>query len=221
MEKAVVSAPPIQAERPPRSWGKKLAFKLGIGVWRADQQSVGYLFILPGLIGFAIFVLAPILISLALSFHSWDLLTAPKFIGVANYLELFTRDPVFGTVLKNTLWYTVLIVPVQLALGFLLALALNMGLRVFNLYRVLYFMPVVASMVAAAIVFRYLFNQQTGIVSSWVWQIKGFLLTLDLVKASPQVLAWVNNITPPDFLNGPGQGLLPGWALLTVVVFTI
>jgi multiple sugar transport system permease protein len=114
-----------------------------------------------------------------------------------------------------------LIVPVQLALGFLLALALNISLRAFNLYRVLYFMPVVASMVAAAMVFRYLFNQQTGIVSSWVWQIKGFLLTLDLGKASPQVLAWVNNITPPDFLNGPGQGLLPGWALLTVVVFTI
>src|SRR5258708_22017839 len=119
---------------------------------------------MPGMIGFAIFVLAPIVISLALSFQSWDLITPAKFVGGANYLELFTRDPVFGTVLKNTLWYTVLIVPVQLWLGFVLALALNSRLRAFKLYRLLYFMPVIASMVAAAMIFRFLFNQQTGLV---------------------------------------------------------
>jgi len=221
MEKAVVSAPPTQVERSPGSWRKKIAYSLGIGVWRADQQSAGYLFILPSLLGFAIFVLLPIAISLILSFHSWDLLTAPKFIGVANYFELFTRDPVFGTVLKNTLWYTVLIVPVQLAIGFVLALALNTGLRAMKLYRLLYFMPVAASIVAAAIVFRFLFNQQTGLISAWIWQFKGFLLGLDLIKSSPQILASVNAFTPPDFLNAPGQGLLPGWALISVTVFTI
>src|SRR5579871_126150 len=128
MEKAVASAPPTHVERSPGPWRKKLAYSLGIGVWRADQQFAGYLFVLPSLIGFAIFVLLPIVVSLVLSFHSWDLLTAPRFIGVDNYVELFTRDPVFAAVLKNTLWYTVLIVPVQLALGFLLALALNTGL---------------------------------------------------------------------------------------------
>jgi multiple sugar transport system permease protein len=221
MEKAVASAAPTKVQQPPRSWRKKIAYSLGIGVWRADQQAAGYLFILPSLIGFAIFVLVPIAISFALSFHSWNLINPPQYIGAANYLELFTRDPVFGTVLKNTLWYTVLIVPVQLALGFLLALAMNAGLRAMKLYRVLYFMPVVASVVAAAMIFRFLFNQQTGLVSAWIWQIKGFLLGLDLIKASPQLLGSVNAITPPDFLNAPGQGIFPGWALLSVVVFTI
>src|SRR5712692_4734406 len=158
MEKAVVSAPPIQVERTPPSWRKKIAYQLGIGVWRADQQVAGYLFILPSMIGFAIFVLLPIALSLILSFHSWDLITPAVFVGTANYLELFTRDPVFGAVLKNTLWYTVLIVPVQLALGFVLTFALNSGLRAFKLYRLLYFMPVIASMVAAAMIFRFLFN---------------------------------------------------------------
>ena len=221
MEKVITSSPPTQIEQPPRSRQKQIARALGIGVWRADQQFAGYLFILPSLIGFLTFVLAPILISLVLSFQSWDLLTPPRFIGVANYIDLFTRDPVFGTVLKNTLWYTVLIVPAQLALGFVLALALNRSLRVFKLYRMLYFMPYVASIVAAAIIFRFLFNHQTGIVSDWVWQIKGFLLGLDIVKSAPQVLAWVNSITPPDFLNAPGQGIFPGWALITVVIFTV
>lgn len=221
MEKIIASSPPTPVERPPRLWRKQIAHALGIGVWRADQQFAGYLFILPSLIGFLLFVLAPILISLVLSFQSWDLLTPPQFVGTANYLELFTRDPVFGTVLKNTLWYTVLIVPTQLALGFVLALAMNRGLRVFKLYRLLYFMPVVASSVAVALVFRFLFNQQTGIVSEWIWQIKGFLLGLDVVKSAPQVLAWVNSIKPPDFLNGSSQGIFPGWALITVVIFTI
>ncbi len=221
MEKAVVSAPPIQVERTPPSWRKKIAYKLGIGVWRADQQIAGYFFILPSMIGFAIFVLLPIAVSLILSFHSWNLITPAVFVGAANYVELFTRDPVFGAVLKNTLWYTVLIVPVQLAIGFVLALALNSGLRAMKLYRVLYFMPVVASIVAAAIVFRFLFNQQSGLISAWIWQIKGFLLGLDLVKSSPQLLTSVNGISPPDFLNAPGQGLLPGWALISVAVFTI
>jgi multiple sugar transport system permease protein len=221
MEKAVVSASPTQSQHPPRSWRKKIAFQLGIGVWRADQQVAGYLFVLPSLIGFAIFVLLPIAISFVLSFQSWNLLTPPQNVGIANYVELFTRDPVFGTVLKNTLWYTVLIVPVQLALGFVLALAMNSGLRAFKLYRVLYFMPVVASIVAAAMIFRYLFNQQSGLVSAWIWQTKGFLLGLDLVKSSPQLLATVNGISPPDFLNAAGQGIFPGWALLSVVVFTI
>src|SRR6476646_7798299 len=98
---------------------QKISYTLRIGVWRADQQFEGYLFLLPSLIGFAIFVLAPIVISLVLSFHQWDLMNPPKFIGTANYVELFTNDPIFGGVIKNTFWYTVLIVPVQIVLGFI------------------------------------------------------------------------------------------------------
>src|SRR5688572_11294087 len=104
MEKAVVAATPTEREQPNPSWLKKIAYRMGIGVWRADQQAVGYLFVLPSLIGFTIFVLLPIVISLVLSFHSWNLITPPQSVGWANYLELFTRDPVFGTILKNTLW---------------------------------------------------------------------------------------------------------------------
>jgi multiple sugar transport system permease protein len=221
MEKAVLSSPPTMTARPSRSFRQKLAFRLGIGEWRADQQFEGYLFLVPSLIGFSIFVLAPILISLGLSFHDWDLLTPPQFIGVANYVELFTRDPVFGSVVKNTFWYTVLIVPVQLVLGFALAIALNMGLRALRLYRMLYFMPVIASIVAAAIVFRFLFNQQNGVVAAWIWQTKEFLLGLPFVQSSPELLTWAQGITPPDFLNAPGQGIWPGWALVSVAIFTV
>ncbi len=221
MEKAAASSPPTTMAPPAGSLRQKLAFKLGLGVWRSDQQFEGYLFLIPSLIGFSLFVLAPILISFALSFHDWDLLTPPDFIGGANYIELFTRDPVFGSVVKNTFWYTVLIVPVQLALGFTLAIALNTRLRALRLYRMLYFMPVVASIVAAAMVFRFLFNQQSGVVAAWIWQLKEFLLGLGFVQASPQLLASVQAMTPPDFLNAPGQGIWPGWAIVSVAIFTV
>ncbi|MEZ4667425.1 MAG: sugar ABC transporter permease [Anaerolineae bacterium] len=200
---------------------QRLAYRLGLGVWRADQQFEGYLFLIPSLAGFILFVLIPILISLGLSFTEWNLITAPKYIGGANFIELFTTDPIFGGVLKNTFWYTVLIVPVQLLLGFALAVILNMGLRLAKLYRMLYFMPVVASVVAAAMVFRFLFNQQTGVIAAGIWQIKGTLLEQAWVQSSPQLLEWVNTITPPDFLNARGSGFLPGWALISVAIFTV
>jgi len=223
MEKAALSSPPPPTLMTPplRSFRQKIAFRLGMGVWRADQQFEGYLFLLPSLIGFLLFVLAPILISLALSFHEWDLLTPPEYVGAANYTELFTNDPVFGAVLKNTFWYTLLIVPLQLVLGFVLAVALNTGLRALRWYRMLYFMPVIASIVAAAMVFRFLFNQQSGIIAAGVWQTKELLLGLPFVQASPQLLDSVQGLAPPDFLNAPGQGFLPGWAIISVTLFTV
>lgn len=206
---------------PQASFADKLRYKLGLGVWRADQQFEGYLFLLPSLIGFILFVLIPIAVSFILSLHEWDLITPANYIGTANYVELFTNDPLFGTVIKNTFWYTVLIVPVQIMLGFILAVMLNAGLRWAKLYRMLYFMPVVASVVAAAMVFRFLFNQQTGVISAGIWQLKGTLLAQGWVQASPQLLEWVNSITPPDFLNAPGVGIFPGWALISVAIFTV
>jgi multiple sugar transport system permease protein len=221
MERAAVPSDSTTKVRPPKSFWQQLAFKLGIGVWRSDQQFEGYLFLLPSLIGFTLFVLAPIVISLVLSFHEWDLLTPPKLIGTENYVELFTKDPIFGSALKNTFWYAVLIVPVQIAIGFIVALALNRRLRGLKLYRLLYFMPVVASVVAAAMVFRFLFNQQSGVIAAGIWQIKGFLLEQPGIQGSPDLLAWVNTIKPPDFLNGSSQGIWPGWALVSVAIFTI
>ncbi|MBX3082105.1 MAG: sugar ABC transporter permease [Anaerolineae bacterium] len=221
MERGVAPPASTVPERPPSSFFQKAASTLGIGAWRADQQVEGYLFLLPSLLGFSVFVLVPIVISLGLSFQEWNLLTPPTYIGLNNYIELFTKDPMFGNVLRNTLWYMVLIVPVQLVIGFVLALMLNTGIRGLKLYRMLYFMPVVASAVAAAMVFRFLFNQQSGVIAAGVWEIKGFLLGQGWVQASPSLLAWANSIMPPDFLNASGSGIWPGWALVSVAVFTV
>src|SRR5690349_8108291 len=97
--------------------------------WRPDQQWEGYLFLLPSLLGFLVFVAIPVLASLALSFVDWNLLRPPQFVGLANYRELLLRDPVFRQVAWNTFYFMVTIVPLQLALGLALALALNQEIQ--------------------------------------------------------------------------------------------
>ncbi len=126
--------------------------------WRPDQQWEAYLFILPSLIGFLVFVFVALAASLGISFLDWGL-TGPRGIaGLGNYRELL-RDPVFATTFRNTGFYIVTIVPLQLVLGLSMALALNQAIRGRDAFRVIYFLPVVTTIVAGAIVFRLLLSR--------------------------------------------------------------
>jgi multiple sugar transport system permease protein len=183
-----------------RTQPSAIARWLGFDKWRPQQQSEAYLFLLPGLIGFSLFVLLPILGSLGLSFLDWNLIRPPEFVGLSNYVQLITQDRVFQKVLDNTLYYTVTIVPIQLVLGLLLAVALNQAIRGVTVYRLIYFMPVVTNIVAAALVFQWLLNRDFGILSSWIW---------DFAAKT----GW--GITPPDWLNDSS------WAKPAVVLLTV
>lgn len=195
-----------------QSWRQKL----GIGVWRADQQSEGYLFLLPSLIGFIVFVIFPIVASLVLSLFKWDLLTEPEFIGIKNYVDLATTDPLMGRVLGNTFFYMLIIAPIQLVIGFVLANALNSGLRGMGYYRMIYFLPVVTSIVAAAMVFGFLLNRDSGTISAWNWWVVEKLFELDFVKSNEGVAEFIRTyLTPPDWLNDPNWAK-PGVILLTL-----
>lgn len=168
--------------------------------WRSDRQWEGYLFLLPSFIGFLLFVALPVLASFALSFVDWNLLRSPQFVGLANYRELLTRDPVFQRVAWNTLYFMVTIVPLQLALGLLLAVALNRPIRGRLVYRVVYFMPVVTTIIAGAIAFQLLLNRDYGLFAQAIWRFA----------------AWTGlPIQPPDFLNSTQ------WAKPSVVLLTL
>ena len=172
----------------------------GLFRWRPDQQWEGYLFLLPSLAGFLVFVAVPVVVSLLLSFVNWNLLRPPEFVGVANYVQLLSRDPIFWKVLRNTLFYVVVTVPLQLALGFMLAVALNQAIRGVLVYRVVYFMPVVTTIVAGAIVFQFMLNRDFGLISNVIWK-------LAEVTGLP--------IQPPDFLNSTF------WSKPAVVMLTL
>ena len=168
--------------------------------YRPDQQWEAYLFLLPSFAGFLIFVAIPVVASLALSFFDWNLLSPPEFVGFKNYTQLLTSDRVFRKVLFNTFYFTVTIVPLQLAFGLLLAVALNRAMRGLEIYRLIYFMPVVTTIVAAALVFQWFFNYDFGILSAAIWE-------LGVKTGLP--------IRPPDWLNDPD------WAKPAVVVLTL
>ncbi len=123
--------------------------------WRPDQQWEAYLFILPSLLGFLIFVFLAVGASLGISFLDWGLTGPRGFVGLANYRELL-RDPVFWRVARNTGFYIITIVPLQLALGLAIAVGLNQAIRGTEGFRLVYFLPVVTTIVAGAIVFRLL-----------------------------------------------------------------
>ncbi|MEI2688220.1 MAG: sugar ABC transporter permease [Anaerolineae bacterium] len=118
---------------------------------------------LPSLLGFLVFVILAVMMSLGMSFTSWGLTGFKSFVGLNNYQALL-HDPVFWQAFRNTAFYLVTIVPLQLALGLAMALALNQGLRATGVYRLIYFMPVVTTVVAGAIVFRLLLGN-TGLVN--------------------------------------------------------
>lgn len=168
--------------------------------WRPDQQWEGYLFLLPSFVGFLIFVALPVAVSLLLSFVDWNLLRSPEWVGLSNYRQLLLRDPVFWRVVRNTVYFMLTIVPLQLAFGLVLATMLNQAIRGKLVYRVVYFMPVVTTIVAGAIVFQFLLNRDFGPISRaifWLGDVTG------------------TGIQPPDFLNSTR------WAKPAVVLLTL
>jgi multiple sugar transport system permease protein len=159
--------------------------------WRPDQQCEAYLFILPSFVGFFTFVGLAVAVSLGISFSKWGLTGWQDFVGLANYRELW-RDPVFWLTARNTVFYIVTIVPLQLILGLSMALALNQGLRGRMVYRLIYFMPVVTTIVAGAIVFRLLLSSNGPIndLIGWVTILIGQPVKLPNWLGSSQYSKW-------------------------------
>jgi len=141
--------------------------------WRPDQQWEAYLFILPSLLGFLIFVFLAVGASFGISFLDWGLTGPRGYVAISNYRQLL-RDPVFWTVFRNTAFYIIAIVPLQLALGLAIAVALNQAIRAREAFRLVYFLPVVTTIVAGAIVFRLILSRN-GPLAGLVTDIGGLL----------------------------------------------
>jgi len=121
-------------------------------------------FIAPSLIGFAAFVLFPVISSLGLSTLRWNLISPPNFVGIQNYAQIL-HDPFFWRVTGNTAYYTAGTVPLGVALSLALALALKRHLPGRIFLRTAYFMPVVSSTVAVALVWRWIYNTDFGLLN--------------------------------------------------------
>jgi multiple sugar transport system permease protein len=136
----------------------------GFGLSRlsaAQQENVyGYVFLLPWFVGMIAITIGPILASLALAFTDYSILSAPHWIGLANFVTMFTADPRYLDSVHTTLTYVGISVPLVLIWGLLLALVLNQGLKLLPLFRAIFYIPsLLGSSVAVAILWFYMFGK--------------------------------------------------------------
>lgn len=138
----------------------KLSFKVMDNIW-------GYAFVIIPLVGAFIFVFIPFCMSLYASFTNWPLgqpLSSAKFIGFKNYLSLL-KSPLFLKSLGNTFFYMIGI-PIGLVLALIYAAMMNRGSKYENFFRVLYYTPVITSIVAISFVFQRLFMTDGGAINN-------------------------------------------------------
>jgi multiple sugar transport system permease protein len=143
--------------------GRLVGASTAVGTRRALW---GYLFILPWLLGLALFVLGPMVASLYLSFTEYDILSPPKFVGLRNYEYALTRDDLFWPSLGRTFAYALLVVPLGLLASLALALLLNAGVRGTNLFRTLFFLPHLTPAVTMGILWLWLLHPTLGPVNA-------------------------------------------------------
>lgn len=131
---------------------------------KRDNQ--GYLYILPWIIGFLLLQLYPFVSSLYYSFTDYTITNSPSFIGLENYIKLFTKDREFWNSLKVTVIYTIYTVPLKLVMALFVAVFLNRDIKGINLIRTLYYLPsLFGGSVAIALLWRLMFMDQ-GIINS-------------------------------------------------------
>jgi len=124
-----------------------------------------FAFLSPSLIVFVIFILFPVFFSFYLSFQKWNMFSSEStFVGLDNYIRLFS-DPEFWSVLKNTLYYTLGTVPLNMVLSLSVAYLLNKQIAGKKILRTMFFAPVVISPVAAAVIWRWLYDPNFGIIN--------------------------------------------------------
>ncbi len=131
---------------------------------RRQEERAGFLFILPNLIGFLVFLVFPILSAIYLTFTDWDLGATPVFNGLANFRAMI-NDDIFRKAFGNTFYYTFVAVPTGVFLAFCLALGVNRPMRGVFAFRLIYFLPHVTLTVAAAIVWAWIYHPEFGIIN--------------------------------------------------------
>lgn len=156
---------------------------------RVREARWAWLFLAPTIIGLAVLSAGPILAALGISLTKWDMLTPPQVVGLDNYATLLGDDR-FLKALRNTTFYTVVSVPLGLALALGLATALNQQIRGIAWIRTAYFLPLVTSATAIALVWLWIYSP-TGLLNSFlgIFGIAPQRWVADPTLAMPSIIA--------------------------------
>ena len=123
-----------------------------------ENKKLGFLFVLPFVLGVLGFKLFPFVMSFALAFTQYDLIDPPQWVGLQNYRELFAADPLFRKSLGVTLLFAALAVPLRVAFALFIAHVLNFKLKGINFFRAAFYLPsILGGSIAVAVLWRFLF----------------------------------------------------------------
>ncbi|EUA44522.1 binding--dependent transport system inner membrane component family protein [Mycobacterium xenopi 3993] len=129
------------------------------------RARAGRLFVAPNLVAVAVFTLFPLGFSLYMSFQRWDVFTPPKFVGLSNFRNLFTADPLFLIALTNTVVFTLGSVVPTVVISLVVAALLNRKIKGIGLFRTAAFLPLAVSSVVIAVVWQFVFNTDNGLLN--------------------------------------------------------
>jgi multiple sugar transport system permease protein len=174
--------------------GAPCASRSRVGRLTRRETRAAYLFISPWMLGFVIFTAGPMIASLILSLTQYDIVHAPVWAGLDNYIKLFAGDPKFWHSLGVTVTYAMVAIPLGLAFGFALAYLLNLRVPGVPFWRTVFYMPAVMPAVASALLWGMIFNPRYGILN-WFLSLVG--------------------------IHGPGWLASRGWALPALIVMSL
>jgi raffinose/stachyose/melibiose transport system permease protein len=139
----------------------------GLTSFRKSSQAQGLILLAPALAVYCVFAVYPMLNVVVLSFMRWNGLTAARhFVGLENYVAVFTQDPVFWTAVRNTVLWTAMSVVFPPTIGFLLALSLNQNVPGRGPLRALFYMPVIIAPIAVATMWRWMYDPFFGLFNA-------------------------------------------------------
>ncbi len=123
-----------------------------------------YLYVLPTIVGLILFSAGAVIASFIVSFTQWDIVSPPEWVWLSNYVNLWHSE-LFWDVFGNTLYFVILAVPLSVICSLALALLVNTQLKGITFFRTAYFLPVVSSMIAVALVWSWIFNPEYGLLN--------------------------------------------------------
>lgn len=155
------------------------------------KKVIPYLFILPWIIGFLVFTLGLLIFSMVISLFDWPVVGERIFVGLGNYIEMFTKDKQVVKSLIISVKYAAIFVPLNICIALFLAMLISQPLKGVKIYRTIFYIPAVISGVATSVIWSWVLNSDYGVLN--------YLLSLMGIK-------------------GPKWLVSPTWAILAVVL---
>ncbi len=202
--------------------------------WKANQRQLApWLFLAPGMIMFALYVIIPIFQSIWISFFDWDGLGAKTWLGVGNYVELIDDEAFYTSLKNNVLWLVLYMLAVPA--GLVIAIFLNQTIGGMRLYKSLFFFPFVISQVVVGLMFSWFYAPNFGLFYKLIEMLTGSgiailaddrFVTYGIIAAGlwPQIayvmilyLTGLNNVAP-DQVEAARLDGAKGWRMLWYVV---